>query len=160
MTDKRPGWDEYFMGIVDAVSKRATCDRGKTAVILVKDKVILTTGYVGSPVGMPHCDDAGHLMKSITHEDGSTSQHCMRTNHAEVNAVALAAKKGISIDGATMYCKLAPCYTCAKMLINAGIKRIVCQKKYHRGSESLKLLDAAKVKVEILSNDVEEYKDQ
>ncbi|NQU79802.1 AAA family ATPase [Candidatus Woesearchaeota archaeon] len=156
----RPTWDEYFMGIVDAVSTRATCDRGRTAVILVRDKRILATGYVGSPIGAPHCDDAGHLMKKVTHEDGRVSQHCMRTNHAEVNAVSLAARNGTAIEGATLYCKLAPCYTCAKMIINAGIIRVVCQKRYHADTESYDLFKQAKIKVEVLDDAVEKYKNQ
>ncbi|MBI4739464.1 AAA family ATPase [Candidatus Woesearchaeota archaeon] len=156
----RPSWDEYFMGIVDAVSKRATCDRGRTAVVLVKDKIIISTGYVGSPIGALHCDDVGHLMKKVIHEDGSVSQHCMRTNHAEMNAVALAAKNGVSIDEATLYCKLAPCYTCAKMVVNAGIRRVVCQKRYHADKESMELFRNARVVVEVLDNTVEAYKNQ
>ncbi|MBN1544993.1 AAA family ATPase [Candidatus Woesearchaeota archaeon] len=156
----RPSWDEYFMGIVDAVAKRATCDRGRTAVVLVRDKRILSTGYVGSPMGIAHCDDVGHLMKKIIHEDGSVSQHCMRTNHAEVNAVALAARNGVSIDKSTLYCRLAPCYTCAKMIINAGIVRVVCQKRYHADKESMELFRQAKIKVEVLDNTVEQYKNQ
>jgi dCMP deaminase len=156
---ERPTWDEYFMGIVDAVSQRATCDRGRTAVVMVKDHVILVTGYVGSPSGLPHCDDVGHLMKKVTHEDGTTSQHCMRTNHAEVNAVALAARKGISIEGATMYCKMAPCYTCAKMLITAGVKRVVCQKRYQRDVESIRILKQAGLKVEVLQNTLTRYEE-
>jgi dCMP deaminase len=156
----RPTWDEYFMGIVDAVAKRATCDRGRTAVVIVKDKRIMSTGYVGSPVGVPHCDDVGHLMKKVIHEDGSMSQHCMRTNHAEVNAVALAARNGVAIDGATLYCKLAPCYTCAKMIINAGIKRVVCQKRYHADKESMALFKMAKIDITVLDDTIEEYKNQ
>ena len=156
----RPTWDEYFMGIVDAVARRATCDRGRTAVVIVRDKRILTTGYVGSPIGAPHCDDVGHLMKKVTHDDGSITQHCMRTNHAEMNAVALAARNGVSIDGGTLYCKLAPCYTCAKMVINAGLKRIVCQKRYHADNESMELFKLAGMKVEVLDNTVESYKNQ
>jgi dCMP deaminase len=156
----RPSWDEYFMGIVDAVAKRATCDRGRTAVVLVKDKRIISTGYVGSPMGAPHCDEIGHLMKKVTHEDGTISQHCMRTNHAEMNAVALAARNGVTVDGATLYCKLAPCYTCAKMVINAGITRIVCQKRYHADKESMELFKLAGMQVEVLDNTVEAYKNQ
>jgi dCMP deaminase len=156
----RPSWDEYFMGIVDAVAKRATCDRGRTAVVIVKDKRILSTGYVGSPMGAPHCDDVGHLMKKVIHEDASISQHCMRTNHAEVNAVSLAARNGVAIDGATLYCKLAPCYTCAKMIINAGIKRVVCQKRYHADKESMALFRQVGLAVEVLDDTVEEYKNQ
>jgi dCMP deaminase len=156
----RPSWDEYFMEIVHAVSKRGTCDRGRTAVVVVKDKIILVTGYVGSPMGTAHCDEVGHLMKSILHEDGTTSQHCMRTNHAEINAVSLAARKGIAIEGATMYMKMSPCYTCAKMLINVGIKRIVCDNLYHKTDEAIKLLKEAGVSVEVLDQSVEKYEGQ
>ncbi|NYZ75484.1 cytidine/deoxycytidylate deaminase family protein [Candidatus Micrarchaeota archaeon] len=156
----RPSWDEYFMGIVDAAAKRATCDRGRTAVVIAKDKIILMTGYVGSPMGLPHCDEVGHQMKKVTHEDGSVSQHCMRTNHAEVNAVALAAKKGVAIDGATLYCKLEPCYTCAKMLINAGIKRVVCQKRYHAAKETRELFKQAGIELVCLTEEVEKYENQ
>ena len=156
----RPTWDEYFMGIVDAVAKRATCDRGRTAVVIVKDKRIISTGYVGSPMGAPHCDDVGHLMKKVIHEDASVSQHCMRTNHAEINAVSLAARNGVAIDGGTLYCKLAPCYTCAKMIINAGIKRVVCQKRYHADKESMALFRQVGIEVEVLDDSVEAYKNQ
>ncbi|MEK6900897.1 MAG: deaminase, partial [Nanoarchaeota archaeon] len=117
------------MGIVDAVSKRATCDRGRTAVVIVRDKRILATGYVGAPMGLPHCDEVGHEMKKLVHEDGRISQHCVRTSHGEVNAIALAARNGVSIESGTLYCKLEPCYNCAKMVINAGIVRVVCQKR-------------------------------
>ncbi len=156
----RPSWDEYFMDIVKAVAERATCDRGKTGVIIVKDKHILTTGYVGSPVGLPHCDEAGHQIKKITHEDGSESQHCLRTNHAEINAICQAAKRGISIDGATLYCKMAPCHTCAKALINAGIKRVVSEKRYHQDHEAVKLFQQAGIQFEVLNDKVEEYENQ
>jgi len=111
-------------------------------------------------MGLPHCDDVGHKMKKTIHEDGSISQHCVRTNHAEVNAIALAARNGVSIDGATLYCKLAPCYTCAKMVINAGIKRIVCQKRYHADKESYGLFKRAGVKIEVLDQSIEAYENQ
>jgi len=148
------------MNIVDAVSKRATCDRGRTAVIIVKDKRILTTGYVGSPAGMPHCDEAGHQIKKMVHEDGRVSQHCVRTIHGEVNAIALAAKAGIAIDGATLYCKLEPCYNCGKMLVNSGIKRVVCRKRYHAAQDTRELLKTAGVKLEVLEEGVEQYSNQ
>jgi dCMP deaminase len=156
----RPSWDEYFMGIVDATAKRATCDRGRTAVVVVKDKRILTTGYVGSPMGLPHCDEAGHQMKKMIHEDGSITQHCVRTNHAEVNAIALAARNGIAIDGSTLYCKLEPCYTCAKMLVNAGIVRVVCLKRYHAAKDTRELLKQAGVELVCLSEELEIYENQ
>ena len=157
---RRPSWDEYFMGIVEAVSRRATCNRGRTAVVIVKDKQILVTGYVGSPFGQPHCDDAGHQMKKVVHEDGSTSQHCMRTLHAEANAVALAARNGVSVNGAALYCKLEPCYNCAKIIVNAGIKRVICQKRYHAAKDSRKMLKEAGVMLEVLDENVEKYSNQ
>jgi dCMP deaminase len=156
----RPSWDEYFMEIAHAVARRGTCDRGRTAAVIVKDRIILVTGYVGSPIGIPHCDDVGHQMKEMLHEDKSISKHCVRTNHAEVNAVALAAKKGISIDGATIYMKMSPCHTCSKMLINAGIKRVVCSNLYHKTNDGIKLLEQAGIKVEVLNNEVERYEGQ
>lgn len=153
----RPTWDEYFLGIMDAVATRATCDRGRTAAVIVKDKRILSTGYVGSPMGVPHCDEVGHEMKKVIDEDGSVSQHCVRTSHAEQNAISLAARNGVAIDGATIYCKLAPCYTCAKMIINAGIKRVVCRKRYHSDKESMRVFRQAGVKIEVLDDSVEQY---
>ncbi len=156
----RPSWDEYFMGIVDSVSTRATCSRGRTAVVIVKDKRILTTGYVGSPMGIAHCDDVGHHMKRVVHEDGRVSQHCVRTIHGEQNAIALAARKGIPLEGGTLYCKLEPCYTCAKMLINTGITRVVCRKRYHAAQDSRVLFKQAGVDLVILQEEVESYANQ
>ena len=154
---KRPSWDEYFIGIMNAVSQRATCDRGKSGCVVAKDKHILVTGYVGSPVGIPHCDEIGHQMKKTIHEDGTISQHCVRTAHAEQNAICQAAKLGIALNGATLYCKMTPCYTCAKMIINSGIKRVVCEKGYHQGKESENLFKQAGVLLEILNDEVEKY---
>jgi dCMP deaminase len=156
----RPTWDEYFMEIVQAVAKRATCDRGRTGCVIARNRQILTTGYVGSPPGLPHCDEAGHQMKSVTHEDGHVSQHCMRTSHAELNAIAQAAKLGVSLDGATLYCKLAPCATCAKTLISVGIKRIVCEKHYHAGAESEDMFKHAGIELVFLNNETESYAKQ
>lgn len=158
--DKRVGWDEYFLGLIDVVARRATCDRGKTAVIIVKNKRILTTGYVGSPIGLPHCDDVGHMMRSLIAEDGTQSRHCIRTIHGELNAIAQAARNGISIDGATLYCKMTPCFTCAKAIINSGIKRVVAKIRYHADQLTLETFKKAGVKLNILENKLEKYKDQ
>lgn len=155
---QRPSWDEYFMELVNTVSKRATCDRGRSGCVIVRDKRILTTGYVGSPKGLPHCDEAGHLLKKVTHEDGSESMHCMRTIHAEQNALIQGAKNGIALDGATLYCKMTPCRTCAMLIINCGIKRVVCEKRYHRGAESEELFRLAGVDLQILNPEIEQYK--
>ena len=155
---KRPSWDEYFMSIVAAVGQRGTCDRGRSGCVVVKDKRVLTTGYVGSPSGMPHCDDIGHQMKTVTHEDGSVSQHCLRTAHAEANAISQAARFGISLEGSTLYSKMTPCDACAKLLINAGIKRVVCEKQYHRGAQEL--LEQAGIDVVVLLPEMEKYEKQ
>src|SRR3989344_2495846 len=133
---KRPSWDEYFMEVMEAISKRATCNRGRSGCVIKKDKQLLATGYVGSPIGLPHCDEVGHQMKKMLHEDGSVTEHCVRTIHAEQNAICQAAKQGISIQGGTLYCRMTPCRVCAMIIINSVIKRVVCQRKYHAGQES------------------------
>lgn len=156
----RPSWDEYFLGIVREVAKRATCDRGKCGCVVVKDRRILATGYVGAPSGLPHCDDVGHMLRDVIYPDGSISKHCVRTTHAEQNAVCQAARFGISLLGATLYCTMEPCFACAKMIVNAGIKRVVCEKKYHAGADTRNLFKEADIKFDVLSDDVEEYKGQ
>jgi len=154
---KRPTWDEYFMDVMEAVSKRATCDRGRSGCVIQRDNVILSTGYVGSAAGSPHCDDVGHLMKEIVHEDGSRSQHCMRTAHAEANAICQAAKNGVSVNGATLYCRMTPCRNCAMLIANCGIRRVVVQTDYHGVSESAEILENAGVKLEMLSTEPPKY---
>lgn len=157
---KRPSWDEYFLSVMERVASRATCDRGRNAAIAVKDNRILATGYVGSPAGLPHCDEAGHMLRDVLTPDGRRSKHCVRTIHAEQNVICQAAKFGISLNGATIYTKMEPCFTCAKMLVNVGIKRIVCQKRYHAGEDTRNLLKEAGVKLEVLSNKIEKYEEQ
>ena len=156
----RPSWDEYFMEIVHAVAKRATCDRGRGGCVIARDRQILVTGYVGSPKGMPHCDEVGHQMKTVTHEDGHQSQHCTRTVHMEQNAICQAAKRGVPIDGSTLYIKYTPCATCAKMLINAGIIRVVCEKKYHAGAETEEILRQAGIELVYFEDKIEAYANQ
>jgi dCMP deaminase len=154
----RPSWDEYFMEIAHTVSKRATCDRGRSGCVIVKDKQILVTGYVGSPNGLPHCDDVGHQMKKMLPEDGSVSEHCVRTVHAEQNAICQAAKRGIALEGSVLYCRMTPCRVCAMLIINCGIKRVVCEKKYHAGAESEEMFEKAGVILEFFSEEVLKYK--
>jgi dCMP deaminase len=160
MSNERPSWDEYFMKITYTVAERATCDRGKNGCVIARDKRILSTGYVGAPAGLPHCDEVGHQMKTVVHEDGSKSRHCVRTCHAEENAIVHAAKVGVSVDGATIYTKMVPCYSCAKMIVNAGLKRVVADKDYHASKESKKLFENAGVELLIINNQVEHYQDQ
>jgi dCMP deaminase len=154
---KRPSWDEYFMEVAKTIARRATCDRGRSGAVIARDKQILVTGYVGSPIGLPHCDEIGHLMKKVIHDDDTISQHCMRTVHAEQNAICQAAKLGIGIHDATIYCKMTPCRTCAMLIINCGIKRVVCEKKYHRGMESEQMFKDAGIQLDIVENEVEKY---
>jgi dCMP deaminase len=153
----RPSWDDYFMEVANAISKRATCNRGRSGCVIAKDRHLIVTGYVGSPVGFPHCDDAGHQMKRLTHEDGSISEHCMRTVHAEQNAICQAARLGVSIAGATIYTRMTPCRTCAMLLINCGIRRVVCERKYHRGSESEEMFSQAGVEIVYMHDELQEY---
>jgi len=153
----RPNWDDYFLEVMHALAKRATCDRGRTACVIVKDNQILCSGYVGSPPGLPHCDEVGHLMKMVTDEDGHQSMHCMRTIHAEQNAICQAAKRGISIEGATLYCKLAPCRTCAMLLIACGIKHIVAEYPYHAGSEAEEMLRTAGISLKFINKEPLKY---
>jgi len=156
----RPTWDEYFMEVANTIAQRATCDRGRSGCVIAKDKQLLVTGYVGSPAGLPHCDDVGHQMKKIIHEDDSITQHCVRTVHAEQNAICQAAKRGIAIEGATVYCRMTPCRTCAMLMINCGISRVVCEKKYHAGGESEAMFNQAGIELEFREETVLKYENQ
>jgi dCMP deaminase len=153
----RPSWDEYFMEVMDAVAKRATCDRGRSGCVIARDRQILVTGYVGSPAGLPHCDDVGHQMKKLVHEDGSVTEHCMRTIHAEQNAICQAAKLGISLAGSTLYCRMTPCRTCAMLIISCGITRVVSQRKYHAAAEAEAMFAQAGVELEYLNDEIQTY---
>ena len=157
---KRPSWDEYFIQMAELVGSRGTCDRGHAGTIIVKDKRLLATGYAGSPIGLPHCDEVGHEMHTVTNEDGSISQHCIRTTHSETNAIANAARFGVPIDGATMYSKMVACYACAKIVINAGIKRFVALRDYHTSKRTKEIFKKAGVKLEIIHKEIEKYSRQ
>jgi len=153
----RPSWDDYFMEVCDAISKRATCDRGRSGCVIAKGNQVLVTGYVGAPAGLPHCDEAGHQLKKMLHEDGSVTTHCTRTVHAEQNAICQAAKRGIPIDGATLYCRMTPCRTCAMLIINCGIVRVVCQRRYHSAADSEAMFASAGIPLEYVHDEVQEY---
>ncbi|MCM8813063.1 MAG: dCMP deaminase family protein [Candidatus Omnitrophica bacterium] len=125
----RPSWDEYFLDIARIVSQRSTCLRRKVGAVIVKDKRILTTGYNGAPSGMEHCEDAGCLREQLRVPSGQRHELC-RALHAEMNALLQAAQYGLSVKDAVIYCTTHPCVICAKMLINAGIRRIVIATEY------------------------------
>ena len=148
------------MQIAEVVGTRATCDRGRSGCVAVYDKRILATGYVGAPAGLPSCDELSHELHTVTHIDGTKSQHCVRTTHAEQNVIAQAARIGVALLGATLYVHMTPCYTCAKILVNAGIKRIVAGKDYHASERSKEVLKDAGVAFELLSSEFEKYPDQ
>ncbi len=112
----RPSWDDYFMRIAFEVARRSTCPRAAVGAVIVRDKRILTTGYNGAPTGLPHCTEVGCLM---------VNNHCVRTLHAEQNAIIQGALHGVDVSESTLYVTHQPCLTCAKMIINAGIRRVV-----------------------------------
>ncbi len=118
----RPSWEEYFLKLAMLASERATCPRMHCGCVLVKDRYVLATGYNGSLPGAAHCTQVGCLVV-----DG----HCVRTNHAEINALCQAARHGVSIEGAQAYITNMPCTSCAKALIAAGIRRVVVFSGYH-----------------------------
>ena len=147
------------MQLTEIIGSRGSCDRGRSGCIITLDNRIMSTGYVGSPIGLAHCDEIGHEMHTVTHADGSTTRHCIRTTHAEQNAICEAARMGISINGSTLYCKMTPCYTCAKMIINTGIKRVVCAQDYHASTRSKEIFKDAGIEFDLLSDKVTIYKD-
>jgi dCMP deaminase len=153
----RPTWDEYFIDMTRTVASRSTCDRGRSGCVIVKQKHILCTGYVGSPPGMPHCDEAGHLLRKVIDEDGQVRQHCVRTIHAEQNAIIQAAKFGISLEGSTLYCKMEPCRTCAMSIVAAGINKVVCEKHYHAAEDTKEIFSKCGVELVVLKDEVETY---
>lgn len=157
---RRPTWDEYFMKIVEMVGTRGNCDRFRGGCVVTRDRRIVVTGYNGAPVGAPTCDEAGHEMHTVVNEEGVQSRHCIRTTHAEQNAICEAARMGISLEGGTLYCQMTPCYTCAKMLINAGVKRVVCAKDYHTGQRTKEIFQETGVAYSLVNNEVNKYEDQ
>ena len=134
----RPDWDSYFMKIAFAVSERSTCDRALVGCVLVLEKRILTTGFNGSPAGLDHCDEVGHLL---------VEGHCVRTIHAETNAIIQAALHGVSTRGSTCYVTHLPCINCTKALINAGIVRIVYGDAYRTDENALDFLKTANIEL-------------
>ena len=140
--DARKPWDQYFMDIAKVVATRATCDRKHVGAVLVRDRLILSTGYNGSIRGMPHCDEVGHLM-----ENG----HCVATIHAEANAILQAARNGVRTDGCDIYTTASPCWPCFKLIANSGMKRIVFGEFYR----DERIFDVAgKIGIELVSMEI------
>ena len=129
MTD-RLTWDQYFVTITRQVAERSTCQRAKVGAVIVRERNILTTGYNGAPAGLPHCTEVGCLVYESKTPNGEIEENCYRTIHAEINAIAQAAKNGTNISGADIYVTHTPCIHCLKVLINTGIRRIFYEKAY------------------------------
>jgi dCMP deaminase len=130
LSESRLGWDAYFLRIASIVAERSTCLRAKVGAVIVRDRNIIATGYNGSPAGLPHCLDAGCLLTTSTDPDGNVEENCFRTIHAEINAIAQAAKHGSMIAGADIYVTHSPCLHCLKVLLNVGLQRICYAKPY------------------------------
>ena len=142
---ERPSWDAYFMDITFLVAKRSTCLRRAVGALVVKDKRILSTGYNGAPTGIKHCNEAGCLREELNVASGEKHELC-RGIHAEQNAIIQAAFHGVGIKGATLFCTNLPCSICAKMIINAGLKKI-CYHSGYADAISREMLDAAGIEV-------------
>lgn len=145
--EARSSWDRYFMNIAREVATRATCDRKHVGAVIVRDKVILSTGYNGSIRGTAHCDEVGHMMEF---DPNRGMESCVRTVHAEANAIVQAAKTGAMIDGGTIYTTASPCWPCFKLIANSGLKRIVFGELY-RDPRIYKFAKEAKIELVDLS---------
>lgn len=143
MSGARASWDQYFMNIAVQVATRATCDRKHVGAVIVRDKTILSTGYNGSLRGLEHCSEAGHLM-----EDG----HCVRTVHAEANAILQAAKNGVRIENGSIYTTASPCWPCFKLVANAGLTRI-CFGEFYRDQRIFEFAERLGIELVKLSVD-------
>ena len=137
----RQNWEEYFMSIAFQVATRSTCDRNHVGAVLVREKMILSTGYNGSIRGLDHCDDVGHLM-----ENGS----CIRTVHAEANAIAQAARNGVNCSDSELYVTTSPCWNCFKLVANAGVKKIYFSKSY-KDTKTIDFARLAKIEMKQIS---------
>jgi dCMP deaminase len=126
----RPSWHQYFLTITRQVAERSTCTRAKVGAVIVRDKSILATGYNGAPAGMPHCTEVGCLVYKSQTPDGEVEENCFRTIHAEINAIAQAARNGSAIRDASVYITHSPCIHCLKVLVNTGIKHVYYEKPY------------------------------
>lgn len=146
----RPGVDEYFMEIAEVIAKRSTCLRNHVGALFVKNKRILTTGYNGAPSGLPHCDESGCAREGVA--SGTRHELC-RAVHAEQNAIIQAALHGVSIEGSTLYCTHQPCILCAKMMINARIRKVVYSNSYP-DETALEFLEQAGIEVLKLTENV------
>ncbi len=144
--DNRPSWDEYFMQMAELTAQRSTCMRRHVGAVIVKDRHIIATGYNGAPRGLKHCDELGGCLRQKLGVPSGQRHELCRALHAEQNAIIQAATLGQSIEDGTIYVTHQPCVICAKMIINAGIKRIVVREGYP-DELATEILDEAGIKV-------------
>lgn len=147
----RQGWDAYFIGAALHASERGTCSRAKVGAVIVKDRSMISTGYNGAPAGLPHCIEVGCQEYEVKNPDGEVDRYCFRTIHAEINAIAQAAKNGVSILGSTMYSTHSPCIHCCKVILNTGIFRIVYKNPYRL--ESIQPLIKEQTRVRLVQSE-------
>lgn len=182
--------DKYFINLLDKMGDAGTCNRGKCAAIITRGGVIISTGYVSSPYGLPTCKEVGDQMEERNQyiddifdkpfenpqleKDGliyrwnnnsgryetNKKAHCIRTVHAEANAICSAAKLGTPVGGCTIYVSMTPCRNCAMLIIQCGINRVVCEKKYHAGVESEYMFKKAGIELVIINDEVVKYSNQ
>ena len=162
----RISWQEYFIEILNASALRASCDRGKSGAILVRDNRLLSMGYVGAPSGVPSCDEVGHNLirryqESVDNhknrlplQDKDFSTHCVRTIHSELNSIINCARNGISTVGATMYCTMTPCINCALAIIQAGIVKVIAKNRYQKDFETRELFRRVGIELVILDENL------
>lgn len=145
---QRPTWDEYFMEMAQVAAKRSTCLRRSVGAVIVKNKQILASGYNGTPMGLPHCEEVGCLREQLKVPSGKCHELC-RGVHAEQNAITQAAYHGVSVRGGTIYVTHQPCVVCTKMLINAGIERVVYANPYP-DELAQKMMGQSKMKIDVI----------
>ena len=151
LTKKVDALDELFLSEVDKLSKLATCARGYCGCVIVNNGRVISSGYVKSPRNTESCNDVGHAMYEHTGSNGVTTQHCGRTIHAEQVAICEAASLGHSTKGATIYTSLVPCKTCANLIVECGIKKVIAKNMYQTGADSIKLFNRNGIEIIVLS---------
>ncbi len=151
--------DDYFMDMARVVWEKCTCNRWKCGCVIVKDNAMISSWFANAPEWSPTCDEAGHLMLKFLKDNGEEETHCMRNSCAEQMAVANAAKRWISLEGATLYVTMTPCTIrhCAHMIVACGIKRVVCDKRGHHAAESEEILKKWWVEFTYLNEEVIDY---
>ncbi|MDR2156643.1 MAG: cytidine/deoxycytidylate deaminase family protein [Clostridiales Family XIII bacterium] len=149
---ERPSWDEYFMGMAKLTAERSTCLRRQVGAVIVQDRQIVATGYNGAPKGIAHCDEKGGCLREKLKIPSGERHELCRALHAEQNAIIQAATSGQSIEGATIYITHQPCVICAKMIINAGIRKIIVADGYP-DAFAVEILAEAGLKIVMLESE-------